>query len=45
MEDWVERTQDAGAEVFRGEGLIINYTPDADGEDQCVEFGEAFAAF
>ncbi|MGI6787565.1 MAG: flavodoxin [Acholeplasmataceae bacterium] len=45
MEDWVERTEDAGAEVFNGEGLILNYTPDAEGEALCVEWGEEFAEF
>lgn len=45
MEDWVERTQEAGAEVMRGEGLILEYTPDAEGEEKCVEFGEEFAKF
>lgn len=45
MEEWVEVTQDLGAEVFRGEGLIVNYTPTAEDEDLCVEFGEEFAEF
>lgn len=45
MEDWVERTQDAGADVFNGEGLIANYTPDAEAEEKCVEFGEEFAKY
>lgn len=45
MEDWVERTQDLGADVFKGEGLILTYTPDDEGEEACVAFGEEFAEF
>lgn len=45
MESWVERCVDLGALVYNDEGLIINETPDDDGEEQCVEFGEGFADF
>ena len=44
MEAWVERAQDAGANVMN-EGLIIEYTPDDEGEEKCIEFGEEFADF
>lgn len=42
MRDWVERCQNAGANLV-GEGLILNGTPDADGEEQCVELGKQIA--
>lgn len=42
MRDWVERCQSAGANLV-GEGLILNGTPDADGEEQCVELGKQIA--
>ena len=44
MRDWQDRTEKAGAQLFRGEGLIINETPDEDGIRQCRDFGAAFAA-
>ena len=42
MRDWVERCRNAGANLI-GEGLILNGTPDADGEAQCVELGKQIA--
>ncbi len=42
MRDWVERCQNAGANLV-GEGLILNGTPDEDGEAQCVELGKQIA--
>ena len=45
MRNWVERTEQAGANVFDGEGLIINETPDDAGLAQCEEFGSSFAQF
>ena len=44
MRDWQDRTVKAGALLFRGEGLIINETPDDDGIAQCRDFGAGFAA-
>ena len=44
MRDWQERTEKTGAQLFRGEGLMINETPDDDGIAQCKDFGAAFAA-
>lgn len=45
MRKWTERTLDAGANLFRNEGLAVYGTPDDDGEEQCVEFGKKFAEF
>lgn len=42
MRDWEERCERAGAELLH-ESLIINETPDSDGEAACVELGEAIA--
>jgi len=42
MRDWVERCRNAGANLI-GEGLILNGTPDADGEAQCFELGKQIA--
>ena len=40
MRDWVERCKNAGANVV-GEGLILNGTPDADGEEECRAYGKS----
>ena len=45
MRDWVQRADDANANVYTGEGLIVNETPDADALDKCRAFGKDFAAF
>ena len=45
MRDWVQRTQDANANLYRDEGLMINETPDEDGLEQCREFGRGFAKY
>ena len=42
MRDWAERCRNAGANLI-GEGLILNGTPDADGEAQCFELGKQIA--
>ena len=42
MQSWEERVEAAGANLFEN-GLIINYTPDADGLDACESLGERFA--
>ena len=44
MRDWENRVRDAGA-VLYDEGLIIQETPDSDGEEECVDFGKGFAQF
>lgn len=45
MRDWQERTEASGANLYNGEGLIINNTPDADGLETCTQFGAGFAAY
>ena len=45
MRDWVERTDNANANIYTGEGLMVNETPDADALDKCREFGKGFAAY
>ena len=45
MRDWVQRTQDANANLYQDEGLMINETPDKDGLEQCREFGRGFAQY
>lgn len=45
MRDWYERTDGTGANVYNGEGFILNETPDDDGIAACKEFGKGFAAF
>lgn len=44
MDGWVERTNDAGANLFET-GLKINSTPSGDEEEECIAFGERFAKF
>lgn len=45
MRDWQDRAVAAGAQLFRGEGLIVNEIPqDADLEN-CKEFGKEFAEY
>lgn len=44
MRDWQTRVTDAGSQLFSGEGLIINETPDDDGIASCKKFGKEFAA-
>lgn len=45
MRDWRDRAGRAGAEIYGGEGLIVNETPDGAGLEQCRAFGGGFAAF
>ena len=45
MRDWVQRTQDAGANVYQDQGLMIHETPDEDGLEQCRAFGQGFAKY
>ena len=42
MRDWVDRCRNAGANLV-GEGLILNGTPDGDGEAQCIALGKQIA--
>lgn len=43
MRDWVNRAENAGANVFRGEGLMVNEAPDEAGLELCRQFGAEFA--
>ena len=43
MRDWQERVKKAGADLFRGEGLIVNETPDDAALAECRSFGADFA--
>ena len=43
MSLWETRVKDAGAVLFQ-EGLKVNYTPTDEDEENCVQFGEEFAA-
>ena len=45
MRDWVQRTNDANANIYTDEGLMVNETPDEDALDKCREFGKGFAAY
>ncbi len=43
MEDWVERTKDAGAKLF-GDGLICENGPDDGVLEECKSLGKDFAS-
>ena len=43
MRDWVERMENAGAEVVNGEGLICNESPDDEAQAQCIALGKQLA--
>lgn len=43
MRDWAARTQEAGADLYRGEGLMVHETSDAAALDLCKAFGAGFA--
>lgn len=45
MRDWQDRVNGSGAELFTGEGLIINDSPDADDLKKCETFGSEFTTF
>ena len=45
MRDWVQRTQNANANLYQDEGLMINETPDEDGLEKCREFGRCFVKY
>ncbi len=40
MREWDEDAKEAGATLVN-ESLILNETPDADGENECIEFGKS----
>lgn len=43
MRDWVERTQNAGANLLDEEGLMVNEAPDADALEVCKNLGARLA--
>lgn len=45
MRDWVQRANDANANVYTDEGLMAHETPDEAVLTQCREFGKGFAAY
>ena len=45
MRDWVERTDNANANIYTGEGLMAHETPDETMLEQCRDFGRGFAAY
>ena len=45
MRDWVQRADEANANVYTDEGLMAHETPDEAMLDQCREFGKGFAAY
>lgn len=45
MRNWQERVESANADLYNGEGLIINETPDEEGLSKCEEFGASFAQY
>lgn len=45
MRVWQDEVNDAGASLYNGEGLMVNYTPDDEGLTQCKSFGEGFAKY
>ena len=45
MRDWCERCGSAGASLLDENGLAVNETPDAEGEEACRELGRRLAAW
>ena len=45
MRDWCARCDSAGANLLDENGLAINETPDAAGEEACKELGRKLAAW
>ncbi|MCD8085997.1 MAG: flavodoxin [Clostridiales bacterium] len=43
MRDWCERTSGDGANLYDEEGLMLNGTPDDEGEAACQALGQALA--
>lgn len=44
MRDWEERMNSAGAAVVNGEGLMLQETPDKEGEAECEALGKQLAS-
>ncbi|MEG0250511.1 MAG: flavodoxin [Peptostreptococcus sp.] len=45
MRNWQDRVESANADLYKGEGLMINETPDDEGLSQCEELGSSFAQY
>ena len=45
MRDWCARCNDAGANLLDENGLTVNETPDAAGEEACRELGKKLATW
>ena len=45
LRDWQERVEGANADLYQGQGLIVNETPDDSALEQCRAFGAGFAAY
>lgn len=45
MRDWCARCEAANANLYDEQGLMINETPDADGQEACRELGRKLAAW
>lgn len=45
MRLWQERVKKAGADLFKGEGLIVNNTPEGETLEECETFGEGFGSY
>lgn len=43
MRSWEERVKEKGADLFGGEGFIVNDTPSDDDLEKCKEFGANLA--
>lgn len=43
MRDWCARSQDAGADLYDDEGLMINENPSEEGQETCRELGTGLA--
>lgn len=45
MRNWQDRVESANADLFNGEGLIVNETPDDEALLNCEELGKSFAQY
>ena len=45
MRDWQDRVEGANADLYQGQGLMVNETPDDGALEQCRAFGAGFAAY
>ena len=45
MRDWQDRVEGANADLYQGQGLMVNETPDDGALEQCRAYGAGFAAY